>query len=607
MRQLVLCAAVIFCTAASAFGLDTFVYSKYDTGRWGNYGPTGFVGPDGISRVISFSVDTLRRAYTAYIYRVTVSEGSDPETHPDNPSAPGPVASRTFVLEHSFDLQYLGFQRYSEFYVADMGKTVYFGPGYGIQKFVLDPASGNYRYEGLVAPAAPEGDGRIAGTLAYDKRTNTWYAGTPSFNLQPGVTPRYIWKYDGNQGPAGEWELAFKYYTSEMLQSYHDGLEMVNGLLYLADNIGAIIYEYTTDGQRLGTYVRDQFYNGGEGAYFAGMGFGALQHFWYGSPSSYFIEFGGGVLARRVVNNPPVAVAGAPVTVTREEVAKSVIDGSVTDPDGGVLLCRWLLGEEVLQEWTPVGANGACPLLLALLPPFPVGSYPLTIEGMDDMGATDQDQTTLTVIEPQLPWACSMPSVAISNTSWNSFRVPAGTAPMVWVHAHIGTPKGIPTDATTQLRFSGASLSLNKVKHSLPDALMIFDPAAPSEIATSYDQTRNLWTTVVNPRKLSNEIFVTGAAIPVTPEIAAGTKATVSFAVNSQASPLSFPWQWSAAVYTAWPGDWNAAKVQPYHGSYHSGAPTNSETQLSLIAGPRGGGGSNFTGSWSATGNGACP
>jgi hypothetical protein len=74
---------------------------------------------------------------------------------------------------------------------------------------------------------------------------------------------------------------------------------------------------------------------------------------------------------------------------------------------------------------------------------------------------------------------------------------------------------------------------------------------------------------------------------------------------------LSFAWQWSAAAFTYWPLDWNAALIQPYHGkgltgSQHADTPDNTQIQKSLIQGPRGGGGSNFTGSWSATGHGTC-
>jgi hypothetical protein len=66
-----------------------------------------------------------------------------------------------------------------------------------------------------------------------------------------------------------------------------------------------------------------------------------------------------------------------------------------------------------------------------------------------------------------------------------------------------------------------------------------------------------------------------------------------------------------AAAYTLWPMNWNQAVVQPYHGngptgSQYADTPDNTQVQKSLIQGPRGGGGSNFTGSWSATGHGAC-
>ncbi len=58
--------------------------------------------------------------------------------------------------------------------------------------------------------------------------------------------------------------------------------------------------------------------------------------------------------------------------------------------------------------------------------------------------------------------------------------------------------------------------------------------------------------------------------------------------------------------YTYWPSDWNDALIQPYHGtgptgSQHADTPNNTQIQQSLIQGPRGGGGSNFTGGWSGT------
>ncbi|MGH7619192.1 MAG: hypothetical protein ACREPM_18380 [Gemmatimonadaceae bacterium] len=205
------------------------------------------------------------------------------------------------------------------------------------------------------------------------------------------------------------------------------------------------------------------------------------------------------------------------------------------------------------------------------------------------------------------PPACTIPSVTISNTSWNKFSIPNGKSPVVWVHAHIGKPAGVPTNSISSVLFTGGSLSLDGTSYSLPDGLLTFDPSAPTNPSTSFNSGANRWETIVNPTQLSDEIFFTGAAIPVTPDVADGAKATWSFSVQSGVPNLSFSWQWSGAVYTYWPSNWNDALIQPYHSNNHAGTPLNVTVQKSLIQGPRGGGGSNFTGSWSATGTGSCP
>ena len=118
-----------------------------------------------------------------------------------------------------------------------------------------------------------------------------------------------------------------------------------------------------------------------------------------------------------------------------------------------------------------------------------------------------------------------------------------------------------------------------------------------------------MWTTTINPDFVSDENFFVGAAIPVDATIAGGGQATIRFTTQTNNTGLSFSWKWSAAVYTYWPADWNPAMIQPYHGNgQHADTPDNTQIQKSLIQGPRGGGGSNFTGSWSATNSvAACP
>ena len=210
------------------------------------------------------------------------------------------------------------------------------------------------------------------------------------------------------------------------------------------------------------------------------------------------------------------------------------------------------------------------------------------------------------------PLACTIPAASevISPTSWNKFNVPFGAPPVAWVHAQF-KPTGVPTTTSSTVQFTGVSFVLNGISYPMPDGFVNFDPNALATSNTTFTGTPGTssarWTTTINPNFISDENFFVGAAIPVNAAIAGGGQATIRFTTQTDDTGLSFSWQWSAAVYTFWPADWNQAMIQPYHGNgQHADTPNNIQVQKSLIQGPRGGGGSNFTGSWSATGHGAC-
>ena len=209
-------------------------------------------------------------------------------------------------------------------------------------------------------------------------------------------------------------------------------------------------------------------------------------------------------------------------------------------------------------------------------------------------------------------FVCTIPpsgtQISGSPVSWNKFNT-VGSTDVVWINAHIGTPSGIPTNETTTVQFTGVTFVLNGQTYPLPDGFLIFDPSAPATPTTSFDATfkpNGRWVTTLNPNDLSDEIFFDGQAILVDSNISGGGSATISYTTKSTDNDLAFNWQWSAAVYTSWPGN-NQAEILAYHQSLHAGTPLNPAVQQSLIQGPRGGGGSNYTGSWSGTGNGACP
>ena len=201
-------------------------------------------------------------------------------------------------------------------------------------------------------------------------------------------------------------------------------------------------------------------------------------------------------------------------------------------------------------------------------------------------------------------------AISGSPVSWNKFS--ASSPDVVWIHVYIGTPSNLSTTQPTSVQFTGVTFVLNGTTYKLPDGFLYFDPSYTGSPTTVFDPLfanangiPGAWTTTLNPNHLPDEIF-DGAALPVDSNITGGGGATFSYTTLSSDANLKWSWQWSAAAYTFWPSNWNAAEILAYHNSDHAGTPENMQVQHSLIQGPRGGGGSNYTGSWSGTGQGTC-
>lgn len=215
--------------------------------------------------------------------------------------------------------------------------------------------------------------------------------------------------------------------------------------------------------------------------------------------------------------------------------------------------------------------------------------------------------SSFTCPAPPPPTECVLPpsGTAISGApvSWNGFTAPVGS--VVWINAHLDA-KSAPPNGTT-VYFTGVNLVVNATNYALPNGEVVFNSATTTP--TTVVNTNGSWTTTVNP-SFTGDIFFVGQAIPVDANMENGGKgntgSTLSFTTSSSDSTFQFQWQWSAAVYTSWPGN-AAAEIEPVHASLQAGAPQNTAVQKALIQGPRGGGGSNFTGSWSGTGQGNCP
>ncbi|MBI4710571.1 MAG: hypothetical protein HY759_05675 [Nitrospirae bacterium] len=94
-------------------------------------------------------------------------------------------------------------------------------------------------------------------------------------------------------------------------------------------------------------------------------------------------------------NTPPIANAGENIIITSDLIAVTTIQGIATDFDGDALTCLWTEGFTVLQDWTPAGISGECPLNLSALS-LGLGLHTLTLEVYDGQ-ATSSNTMDLTI------------------------------------------------------------------------------------------------------------------------------------------------------------------------------------------------------------------
>jgi YVTN family beta-propeller protein len=82
-------------------------------------------------------------------------------------------------------------------------------------------------------------------------------------------------------------------------------------------------------------------------------------------------------------NNPPLPDAGSDIVISSQDQDLLVIQGIATDPDGDPLSYRWIIDENEVQDWQPVGPNGEAFLDLSSVSTFSAGEYLLILEVED--------------------------------------------------------------------------------------------------------------------------------------------------------------------------------------------------------------------------------
>jgi len=209
--------------------------------------------------------------------------------------------------------------------------------------------------------------------------------------------------------------------------------------------------------------------------------------------------------------------------------------------------------------------------------------------------------------------ACA--ATANNPSNFNGTSVPAET--YLWFNANFQATNVPSGGATIDFTHGNISFTAGGTSYSLavPNARVTFSSSA-SCTSTTFDSLTNTWMSTV-PLSGDDEIFLTGLAWAVPSGGLPGGANPVNFSgtysSETDAPGLSIQMKWSVAAYSKFTTDYNTLQVKAGHQTAcgqnngdHAGTPegvdnTNTPWKQYLVGGPRGGGGSNFTGSWSGT------
>ena len=219
---------------------------------------------------------------------------------------------------------------------------------------------------------------------------------------------------------------------------------------------------------------------------------------------------------------------------------------------------------------------------------------------------TNATSTCSATVGCKPPQTNACPPVTSSiNSGFNGTTI--STVNFIWFNANFSAT-GIPSTGAT-IFFKNSSVAVNSAyglyTYPVPDGKITFDPRATCA-TTTFDGTQ--WVTTV-PLAGSDEILLSALGIHVPVDFKASS-VTWKGDFSATAKNITVSWKWGAAVYTTdvTQPNYNLLGVKPTHtgscaysNSDHAGTPENAKK--SVIGGARGGGGSNFTGSWSATGS----
>jgi hypothetical protein len=194
------------------------------------------------------------------------------------------------------------------------------------------------------------------------------------------------------------------------------------------------------------------------------------------------------------------------------------------------------------------------------------------------------------------PVTCSIYSCFNSQTPGNGW---------LWCNSHISANP----EQACEIHCTGASVTITcnngkTLTYPVPDCDIVFANNCTAA-TTSFDGTK--WTTTL-PTAGDDEIFLAGCAIPCNPSFANAQSVCWKGTFSCNTPGTTFNWHWGAACYNNKPPQYGSLGVKAchqtpcgYNNGDHAGTPENDKS--SCVGGGTGGGGSNWTGSWSSTGS----
>jgi hypothetical protein len=207
---------------------------------------------------------------------------------------------------------------------------------------------------------------------------------------------------------------------------------------------------------------------------------------------------------------------------------------------------------------------------------------------------------------PTPPGVACQQSTSISG-NFNDFQINSGN--YLWFTSVLKASH-LPSTSVTITFTNQTITSPSFGPLSVPDASVTFDPNA---VSATTNFAGGMWMTTV-PSKIGGNTFLSGLNFPVPVNLPGSIKpVTWSGTISVDTPGVSVNWQWAAANYPTFNADPTLLGVKPvddnkasqYKNSDHAGTPEN--YKQFVVGGGTGGGGSNYTGSLSSTGNVQCP